>query len=188
MAPISKATLPPAEIAEAWLVINDAAEWAKLDVNIVGKLLALLGDSELDDIGTFVSVDVGDVKKAMKELNLYPILKGKCARMVNGMRVKYDLVPVDLFEDGQVVQPGLVAQGGGRLPALPSEPTHMVKVSLATVIDQGMNQDVPLLTDEVLTVKRRKYWIMGDAPLPEHDATDEQLTALSFVVAAGRPP
>ena len=94
--------------------------------------------------------------------------------------------------------PGTAAgsDGGQGVPAtgvLPgSSPpitlTSSVKISLATVIDQGLSQDIPLLKDTELVQIRRVHHSQGGPPLPEHDPSDEQLTALKFVVDAGKAP
>ena len=61
-----------------------------------------------------------------------------------------------------------------------------VQVNLGLVINQGLTQGVPMLTEVELTPLRERYVrISGDDPLDNVDVTNAQLTALKAIVGQG---
>ena len=56
-------------------------------------------------------------------------------------------------------------------------------------IDQGKDFELPLLSPDETLIKRDRYLsIHGATPIPAHQCTDEQLSALSFLVTNHSPP
>ena len=183
-----RALLPSNETVATWTSIQDAGKWAKIGVDDMKKFLEGLGDESLDDLPVLVSVDTADIRKSIADANFNPIVKSKFAIFLNGVRFKFELEPLAWF--GEAGKPTEVPVGGGGSESSGTHPppTSLVKVSLSTVVDQALSQEVPMLSHTELATRRRRYLSMGDPPLPEHDPTDAQLSALSFLVMTGAPP
>ena len=109
-----------------------------------------------------------------------------------------DRQPAPQLSDGGAApqRPESAVPGRGAALAAPGEPdaqpatgpatAAQVKIKLNTIIDQGLDQEIALLSAPKLKAAHRRYAdIYGDASMRECDARDAQLTALSWRVLAG---
>ena len=84
---------------------------------------------------------------------------------------------------------GLPACAETAVATLMTVPPLVAKVKLSQIINQSIDQDIPLLEEAVLMKFRHRYIeVCGDEPLPGSDATDAQLSALHFMVENSRAP
>ena len=74
-----------------------------------------------------------------------------------------------------------------QLPAIRSNFSGKIKLNLH--VDQAKDFEVPMLTSDEILVRRNRFLnINGANPAPPHQCTDEQLSALAFLVANQSPP
>ena len=111
----------------------------------------------------------------------------RVALTLNALRLRYDMAPVDLLPPPVAPIPAAVAvvqEGPTGTPSIAS--AGVIKVKLSQVIDQGSDQEVPMLAAAELNEMRRRYiTIHGDPPLQKCEVSDAQLTALAFKVKGG---
>jgi hypothetical protein len=117
----------------------------------------------------------------------------ECVRValtLNAVRIKFNMEPVDLLPAPAVDRPVSVAAASGGGPAqVVAAASATIKVKLSQVIDQGSDQEVPMLPPGELNEMRRRYIaIHGDPPLQRCEVSDAQLTALAFKVKGGLAP
>ena len=71
---------------------------------------------------------------------------------------------------------------------MPSVPL-IAKVKLGLVINQGIDQEIPIMSPDLINKARDRYiQACGDEPLPSCAASDAQLTALNFLLENNMAP
>ena len=75
--------------------------------------------------------------------------------MMNGVRFKFDLPPVAWLDETTAVT-GPTPGGQSATLSTPPEASQVVKVALGSVVDQGMGQEVPMLSAGELAVRRKR--------------------------------
>ena len=200
MALAMRSLYPSDEDVRGW-TFESALAWAKVSPEQWQAVVAKLGDANLRDFDLLAAIPESDMAKAVadwrQEVSASVVDVTRLAMLVNGIRLRYGVVPTDWLTPRPgppvVAPPAPGAPPSAGLVGLPagaqSAGSTVVKVRLSTVIDQGLDQEIALLAGEHLTALRARYIAhFGEAPLPECEVTDEQLSALAFKVEAGRAP
>ena len=190
--------IPTREIRDQWTSIADVCSHYKVTRDDWRKIANALGDPDFDDIGLLVGVSDEDFAEAREAAGFTPLKKGalnlvfglcKLKFGVNTSIIKY--VATELSSGETATASATAKEAAEELSGPGSEPTPALhaKVRIAQTLNQAIDQDVAMLPESKLAELRRYFVeVIGDEPLQRIDATDAQLTALSFVVECGLPP
>ena len=190
--------IPTREIRDQWTSIADVCSHYKVTRDDWRKIANALGDPDFDDIGLLVGVSDEDFAEAREAAGFTPLKKGalnlvfglcKLKFGVNTNIIKY--VATELSSGETATASATAKEAAEELSGPGSEPTPALhaKVRIAQTLNQAIDQDVAMLPESKLAELRRHFVeVIGDEPLQRIDATDAQLTALSFVVECGLTP
>ena len=195
---MSTVPIPTQEVRDQWTSIFDVCTHYKVSRDDWRKVANALGDPDFDDLGLLVGVSDDDYIEAREAAGLTPLKKGALNLVFGVSKLKFGVdtniikyVAADLAK-GQSASTSAAAKELGDEPSGPvAEPAPVLhaKVRIAQTLNQAIDQEVAMLPESKLA-DLRKYFIdvIGDEPLQRVDATDAQLTALSFVVECGLAP
>ena len=191
---------PNKTITDSWETIADVRDYFGVTMAEWQKVASELGDAELNDMGLLVGITDQDYAAARDSAGLSPLRKGVLNLLFGAIKLKYNIHTVIIQyvkqddatkkdanskdgHAGQETETALMPVSGITVPTL------QARVKLSQVLNQSLDQDIPLLNEEALR-EHRRYYIeaCGDEPLPNVDATDGQLTALWFAVECGLAP
>ena len=169
--------------------------WSKAKEEDLQFVLGLIGDETMDDFTELASIPIHliieCISEWVKQKSPPPLQQSRSARFINVVRLKSRLEPEDLLpvpppQAAPTPDPQILAEPAGK--AKP-EDEFTVKVKIGQVLDQGSDQEVPMLSMEKLLEVRRKYLeTMGGPPLQRAEVTDSQITALHFRDKGGQAP
>ena len=194
----STTPMPPAAVLATWETIGDALKHYKIEDSVWRKIAENLGDAEFQDIGVLAGVDDADFRMARDGAGISPLLKGAVNLMFGAIKAKFNLAteivkqlvpaPADSATSSEPQQPAAAASTTA-IARTDISTQLIARVKLSQVINQTIDQEVPLLPPEALAEARNRYIALcGDEPLPGVAATDAQLTALSFLISNSLPP
>ena len=190
--------MPPAAVMATWDTIDDALKHYKIDPKVWSKVAEHLGDPEFQDIGVLAGVEDTDYRAARDAAGISPLVKGALNLLFGAIKTKHNIatdivkqLPAAPMEAASSTEPQqLVATATSTsLARMDNSMLLVAKVKLSQVINQSIEQEVPLLPAEALAEARNRYIALcGDEPLPGVAASDAQLTALSFLMSNSLPP
>ena len=186
---VARALLPSEETLGEWVDLGAARVWASVADDVWLKIATELGDPELSSLALFAALVPAALRAAVGAVGLTPLQEVKVKLLFAAARVKYGMEPVDF----QLVATTVVQMGGGGSglsgPGERRSSCPVLKVRVATVLDQSSDREVELLGIENLSMLRKAFRVnQGEDPLENEEVTDEQLSALVQVVAAGGAP
>ena len=197
---IAMATYPSQAVMNSWMTIADVRAWAKISDEEWLKVSTAMGEPGFDDLYTLAGLDDEDFVKARTEAAL-PMLRRAALNFMFGAKkykfgvvttiIKTEAVPVpatSLSASTSVAAAGAAATGS--TATMPGDPSQLTaKVRLGQVLDQALDQEVPMLTIAELDELRAVYVDKeGDEPLRTCAPSNAQLTAMKFAVNAGLAP
>lgn len=190
---LARGLYPEAATLQAWETCEEARAWSQATVEHWNAVMGALG---LPDGGPAMLIAATPPHLLIAALETWAqagapntMAKVRVALALNGLRVKFGMEPVDLLPP-----PGGVGPVAPAAPAAPGQPVGnvavpAVKVKLSQTVDQGSDQEVPMLPAGDLVVMRRRFLaIYGDPPLHHAEVTDAQLTGLMFKITSGASP
>ena len=190
--------VPSAEVLSSWKTIGDAREHYRINETEWAKLAAALGDETLDDMGMLAGVDDTDFRKARDEAGLNPLKKGVMNLLFGAIKTRFNLqttivqqLPTQPQTSTAATTSPPAAASSASTVAVITEPLLALtaEVKLGQVLNQALEQDIPLLPETLLRESRERYiTICGDEPLQSSAATDAQLTALKSILDNGMVP
>ena len=174
----------------AWSTISDIREHYRVPDGAWQKFAAALGDADLNEMLMLAGVDDSDYIATRDCCGCSPLHKSSLNLLFCAIKHKFGMRTAVLQFQAEPATTWAIlenksAEGGndGVVAVLHT------KVKLSQIINQGIDQDVPMMNEEGLMVLRKKYIeVSGDEPLATIDASDAQLTALQFVVSNGLAP
>ena len=199
----SSSALPTAEVLRTWTTITDGLTHYGITADEWTPVATALGEEKLNDLSTLASIEDADYKDARDVVKLTPIKRGAFNMLFGATKLKFNLVTT-------VVQQ--ISTGPSRVTSGPQGSDHNVegltmdtpsledakpmttvalvaKVKLSMIINQAIDQEIPMMSQELLKRARDRYiQTCGDEPLPSCAATDAQLTALNFLLDNGMAP
>lgn len=190
---LARGLYPEANTLQTWETCEEARAWSQAPAEGWQAVMTGLG---MPDGGLAMLVAATPPHLLINALEAWAqegaptsIAKVRVALALNALRVKFGMDPVDLLPPPGGPAPVVVvaAQAGPGAAAGPAVP--VVKVKLSQTVDQGSDQEVPMLPAAELVVMRRRFLaIYGDPPLHHAEVTDAQLTGLLFKVTSGASP
>ena len=187
--------MPAPEILAAWSTVADGLAFYSITTQEWANVAKALGDEQLDDLGTLAAVEDDDFKEARDVEKLAPIRKGAFNWLFGAAKLKHGLATtlVQLNSGGAMssVTSGPRAtedatenaRGETEMRAAKPSVPLVAKVKLGLTINQGIDQEIPMLSHALLSKARDRYvQACGDEPLPSCAASDAQLTALQFLL------
>ena len=185
MALVARALLPSDDTIAGWASLAPAQAWAAIPADVWGALATALGDAQLDNPALFAALPPEQVRVSIGTAGLNPIMGTKVKLMYAALRIKYGMEPLDCYGGpGNAAAGASVAAGSGS-PASGTQGAVM-KVRIATVLDQASDREIELLDGTTLAALRRTYKVnQGGPPTEVEEVTDAQLSALARVVRAG---
>ena len=201
MASPSAAT-PLASLEEitTWTTISDGRTHYGISLELWKPLAAALGEEGLDDLCVLASVDDDDYKEARDAQRMSAIKKGTMNRLFCSIKEKYGIATSIIMktrEGGHVdltAGPPTVTEVSNQPQSKSCEGSMLsvplvAKVKLGHIVNQGIDQEIPMLSPEMLSKARDRYiQACGDEPLASCAASDAQLTALNFLIENGMVP
>ena len=188
MALVARALLPSDDTIAGWASLAPAQAWAAIPADVWGALATALGDAQLDNPALFAALPPEQVRVSIGTAGLSPIMGTKVKLMYAALRIKYGMEPLECYGGpGNAAAGASVAAGSGS-PASGTQGAVM-KVRIATVLDQASDREIELLDGTTLAALRRTYKVnQGGPPTEVEEVTDAQLSALARVVRAGGCP
>ena len=197
--------IPKLEVLEGWATIDDARNWIGLPVNVMEAILGMMGDSKTTHLMLFGACEPTMVRRIVnevvfvktvaegvdEEVGLTPFQRTQVSLIYNAARVKIGLDTVDVLSEPVVPQMDVTAALRSAAQAVDAAAAlgGASKVSFAKVLDQAAEGEVERLSEAEVEQYRQHYRsVMLADPVEEQDFTDEQLTALTKWVGAGRTP
>jgi len=186
--------VPGRATVDEWRTLNDVILWSRIDENIAKSLLAALGDQDCQSIPLFAMTDPEAMRKLLLQLELSTangprtlshFEKARLNLLYAGARHRVKLGLVDICTPAVEAAPsqmtvGAPQAGGAQVIGQPD-----VKVKIANTFDQGSDMETTMLSPDEIRAKRRVFiQVFGDAPDPDENISDKQLSALTRVVAA----
>ena len=189
--------IPTRETRDQWKSISEVCTHYKVTREDWRKIANALGDPDFDDIGLLVGVSDEDFAEAREAAGFTPLKKGALNLVFGVCKLKFGVdtniikyMATELSTGESATTPSAAketAEGSG--PVAEPAPTLHAKVRIAQTLNQAIDQEVAMLPEAKLADLRKFFIeIIGDEPLQRVDATDAQLTALSFVVECGLAP
>ena len=174
----------------AWTTFSEAVAWSRASPEAWKKVSADLGEEGLDEPLLVAAVPphklITSLAKWIADDGPSTMEAVRMGLALNAVRLKFDMELVDLLPPPAGTTP---APAPAPVPTALPQPVVGVKVKLSQVIDQGMDQEVPILGSTPIGIMRRRYIaVHGDPPLQKAEVTDAQLTALDFKVGQGLAP
>lgn len=196
------ALVPDAAVLNAWSDVDAARAWAAVPPALATAVHAALGDGNLQnlvllaacapervraalDAARFATTEGGDLREPTT------LERTRYALMYMAVRSRLNQTLVDIAAP-PAAAPAADAQGHAEaVAASRTQPVgnNVVKIKIATVMDQASDMEVGLLPEDLIREKRKNYRVlMGDAPIEQADITDVQLSAFVYQTATGAPP
>ena len=178
--------VPSTVVLDTWVEIKQARSWAGLSEEAWVRLATQLGDPDLDSLLLIAGMAEADFLNAVNGLEraYSPLQKTAAKLMYNAIKNKYGM-PTNILQEpmaAALASPAVVETQSMAIQAAP-------KVHLASTIDQAKIIDVPLMSKENLRSLRANYIVMaGGEPMPHVDVSDNQLSALSYLLEHELPP
>ena len=193
------------EVLRSWSTIADGLTHYGITAEEWSPVAKALGDEQLNDLCTLASIEDADYKEARDVVKLTPIKKGAFNMMFGAIKMKYNLVTtvVQQITNGAMSILTSGPQGGGHnvdglalgVPSIEDAKSTVTtvalvaKVKLSTIVNQAMDQEIPMMSRELIKQARDRYvQTCGDEPLPSCAATEAQLTAVNFLLENGLAP
>ena len=196
---MSTVPIPAQEVRDTWVTIADVCAHYKVSQEEWRKIANALGDVEFNDLGMLVGVSDEDFAEARDAAGLTPLKRGALnlvfgvSKIMFGIHTSVIKYVTSELTGGQSVAPSAAErkqEGEAREHSAGQTTLALTaKVRVAQILNQAVDQEVPMLS-EIKLAELRKYFIdvIGDEPLQKVDATDAQITALNFVVECGLAP
>ena len=193
MSMLARGLYPVDDVLQQWTTVRQAREWSGTTAAEWTAVSTLLDAADIDEPLLVAATPPHLLTAALatwaQDGTPGTMVKVRMGLTLNALRLKFHMEPVDLLPP----PPGAAA------PAAPAPVAHTttvvvappatVKVKLCQVIDQGLDQEVPLLTaPEIADMRKRYLATFGDPPLQRAEVTDAQLTALHFKTSQGLAP
>ena len=159
-----------------------------------------LGQADLKDLMLIAALEDEDIVAARRELT--PVRRGAANLLIGAVKAKLGITTKLL---PQAVATAAAAQAQPTEP-LPTTATNTVpaaltnatsgvsqgsmgtRVNLGTILNQALNQEVPMLAEAELAEIRAVYIkVAGDEPIEQADPSDSQLTTLKFALGRRQP-
>ena len=194
-----RALYPADDVVQAFSDFAAVLAWSKAKEEDLQFVLGLIGDETMDDFMELASIPIHLIIECIgewvKKKSPPPLQQSRLARFINVVRLKSGLEPEDLLpvpppQAAPTPDPQILAELA-RITTDKAKPEDefTVKVKIGQVLDQGSDQEVPMLPTEKLLEVRRKYLeTMGGPPLQRAEVTDSQITALHFRDKGGQAP
>ena len=194
-----RSSYPADDVVQAFENFAAVLAWSKAKEEDLQFVLGLMGDETMDDFTEFASIPIHLIIECIgewvKKKSPPPLQQSRLARFINVVRLKSGLEPEDLLpvtppQATPTSDPQVLAElARFTTDRAKSEDEFTVKVKTGQVLDQGSDQEVPMLPTEKLLEVRRKYLeTMGGPPLQRAEVTDSQITALHFRDKGGQAP
>ena len=189
------ALMPTDATMVAWGTLEDVRAWAAVPNDLWVAWKTALGDVNLQNLATTAGLDPTGVVQAtlnlqwdagagMRGINLIEVSRIQLG--FNAVRAKFrmDLVPFQAAPPQAPLQPqGLQrAHTYGAIDPL-------LKVRLATTVDQACDAEIQLLSRAEIAARRdRLKLVLSGDPLDVHNFSDAQISAFSKKMDTGAPP
>ena len=201
-----KVLIPEKHILDGWTSIDDARKWIGCAEAVMVAVLEMMGDATATHLILFGASEPSLVRRVINEVSitkkvadgvddevgLTPFQRTQVALVYNAARVKIGLDTIDVLSEpatAQAFEVTAAMRGATHALGLAASFGGASKVSFAKILDQAAEGEVDRLTETEVEQYRQHYRsVMLAEPTEEQDFTDEQLTALSKWVGAGRPP
>ena len=184
------AATPERAVLDAWTELGQVLAWSGLTTDEWTKVATALGQSDLSNLLLISAIDDDDYLEVRKELS--PVKRGALNLTVAAIKAKFNLatrllpqITTGPASTAASSSSGLaVAANAAAATAAQAAVGHSgMKVSLGTVLNQAMTQEIPLLPEAELQQYRNVYvQVEGDEPSEQCDASDAQITALRFTI------
>ncbi len=177
------ALVPSAAVLEAWTTIADARAWIGVTDPEWAEVARSLGDESLDTLLILAATPDADFIAARDATTVPVVRRVVLNLMFNAIKQKFGM-------DTNILT-GVPAAPAASTPASTTTTTTEVqrsvlppaKVRLSSIINQASDQEIPLLPERELAALRHRYHLLcGDAPLDGAEVTDNQLTALKYML------
>lgn len=194
MSVVPRTFLPSDEAIAAWTNLDDAVKWAELDELLWAGVTKQLGDEGLNNFVLLAAIAPEDVREAAEAVSPSPIVRAKVKLIYAAARLRSGSEPLDCMARPAVATgnvPGSSGDGPQRDGSGDgaTKKGAVLKVRVATVLDQASDREVEYLDRATLHGCRRNFRLKeGDNPLEQEEVTDAQLSALVQVVRAGGVP
>ena len=191
MSLLTRGLYPTEEVLTTWTTVTAARTWSGVDAESWTNVSTKLGAVDMDAPMLLAAMPqhllVTAIQAWQDEVNP-PVMEAvRMGLMLNALRLKYFMLLVDLLPPPVPAGPQANPPPTVAAPVVPM--ASAVKVKLPQVIDQGMDQEVPLLSNEDLSQMRGRFIsTFGDPPLERAEVSDAQLTSLAFKAAQGLAP
>ena len=187
---LSRGLYPQESVIQSWTTVKSALDWAGVPAEQWTVVSAALGCQDTDEQLLVAAVPPHLLLEAIatwvNDSTPTTADKVRMCLALNALRLKFNMEVVDLIPPPPGASPAAMQQ-----PAAPASVTniHGLKVKLSQVIDQGSDQEIPMLPQNVLTDMRKRYiTLYGDPPLQTSEVSDAQLTALNYKTSQGLAP
>ena len=184
---LARALYPSAETVTGWADVNAVVAWSGIAPASWNFLMDKAGATEeglsamiICGLPVHIVVDIIGIWKTERAPTYAEQVKA--ALTFNGVRLMFGLELLDFLP------PPAPPHTQVQLPLAPTAALHptttsMVKIKLSQIIDQGTDQEVPMLDAATLTRYRDRFQALnGDSPLQKVEVYDAQLSALDFRV------
>ena len=188
--------LPSSDVVNAWGTVSNAVKHFRVNPELWRGLAIELGDEEIGDLEMLASIADVDFETVKDKIFTKALQKAAVNRLYARLKARFGLA-TGVLQGPICTTPAAAAAAGPlntsttnkQLALAVGVPALIARVKLSEVINQGIEQEIPLLDDNTLGRMRQKYIdICGDEPLANHDPSDSQLTALHFLVENAMPP
>ena len=190
------------EVVTAWTDLTAALTWAKLPAELLLSLVKELGEDALPTMDVLAAVEADEIKAALTTLAVTAMKKARVNLLLNGLRLKYGLPPIDYTAKaldaaaslpsssvGPPVDATAIASIVSAVAAAAKPVMTMGTVKMAHVIDQTSSDEVaPLDEITIDTLRQNLHTRLEGEPLEGEDFTNAQLTAFKRRLDAGQSP
>ena len=185
--------LPSKATVDAWEDLKTAVAWAKVPEELLLAIVLKLGEEVLPDMNVLAAVEVGDIKEAMRALDVTALKRTRVNLLLNALRLKFSLGLTDYtkFEATEQKQSDNVNAEAieALLRTAMLKPATLNTVRVAHVLDQASADEVPPLeAAEVDQLRKELHDKLEGEPLESEEFSDAQLTAFKRRLDAGGTP
>ena len=168
--------MPSAEVLATWTTVKQAAEWVCVSDDEWIRLATAMGDRELSSLLLLSAIDDDGFVEARNEAKFTIVRKAAVNLMFAAIKTKFSVTTKITPTSKPAPTAAAAPQAEGAAATLQPHrvtATGTVRVNLGQVINQALNQEIPVLLEaEIRTFRDRYVTVEGDEPIEQGDVSD----------------